>query len=109
MNFFKTTLVGRLTTDAKAFPASGEKSAMSAFTVAVNTNADRTTYVDVELRGEVAEKIGQFLVKGKEVLVEGNIAPDAYMDKDGKPVGKLKLYTYGVQLGADPKPAADEV
>lgn len=104
MNYSKTTVVGRLTKEAKIFPAAGEKSAMAAFTVAVNRGTgDKATvsYFEVELRGKSAESTSKFLVKGKEVLVDGTIEAVAYAKNDGTPGASLKLYAYEITLGAD--------
>ena len=105
MNYSSTTIVGRLTRAAKVFAADGDKQALVAFSVAVNTGKDKTTYFEVEDRGDRASKISDFLVAGKEVLVEGNIALNTYTKTDGTTASSLKLYANRVQLGADPATA----
>lgn len=100
MNYLKAVAVGRITADRKFFAASGDKKALAAFTVAVNRGEDAVSFVECELRGERAEKLQQYLVKGKEVLCEGTPGATAYLSND-EPRASLKLYTYDVQLGAD--------
>lgn len=102
MNYSTTTIVGRLTRAPQVFATNGDKKALNAFSVAVNTGADKTTYFEVEHRGDSAANIAQYLVAGKEVLVEGNITINEYVKKDGTNGASLKLYANRVQLGADP-------
>lgn len=107
MNFLQTVAVGRITADARYFAANGDKKALVAFTVAVNRGEDAVTYVECELRGERAEKLQQYLVKGKEVLCTGTPGATAYLS-NSEARASLKLYTYDVQLGADSQAKGDD-
>ena len=109
MNFLKMMAVGRLTADAKTFPANGDKKALTTFSVAVNTGAERATFVEAELRGERAEKLAPYLVKGKEVLVEGRPFATAYTTGGGEAKASLKIYVDDLQLGAGGAEQADPV
>ncbi len=109
MNFARTTIIGRLAADAKFFEKKGEQAAMASFRVIVNTRKDETQSFDVQLRGEAAEKTHEYLKKGKEVMVEGNIEALTYEDKDGNAVPYIRLYTWNVNLGADAKNGSDPV
>ena len=100
MNYLQTVAVGRITADAKFFASSGDKKALAAFTVAVNRGDDAVTYVECELRGDRAEKLQKYLVKGKEVLCTGTPGATAFMSNN-EARASLKLYTYDVQLGSD--------
>lgn len=109
MNFARTTIIGRLAADAKFFDKKDDKDAMASFRVIVNTRKDETQSFDVQLRGEAAEKTHQYLKKGKEVMVEGNVEADTYPDKDGNAVPYIRLHTWNVNLGADSKGNSDPV
>lgn len=109
MNYLKMTAVGRVTADAKHFAANGDKRAMTTFAIAVNVTAEKVTYVEAELRGDRAEKLAQFLTKGKEVLVTGQPFATAYASNGGEPKASLKLYVDDIQLGAGGAGSADPV
>lgn len=107
MNYLNAQVIGRLTKDAKVFAANGDKKAMAGFTVAVSTGKDadgkdRTTFVECELRGDLVDRVGQYLIKGKEVMVTGTPAVRTFETANGKGAS-LALYANFVQLGADPK------
>lgn len=105
MNYSSTTIVGRITRNAKVFAANGNKKGFIAFSVAVNGSGNSVTYFDVAA-GESFAKIGQHLVAGKEVLVEGSIALNQYKKADGSFGASLKLYANRVQLGSDTSAAS---
>lgn len=105
MNYSSTTIVGRITRNAKVFAANGNKKGFAAFSVAVNGSGNSVTYFDV-VAGENFAKIGQHLVAGKEVLVEGIIALNQYQKTDGSFGASLKLYANRVQLGSDTSAAS---
>ena len=44
---------------------------------------ERTEWHNVDLWGKPAESLKEYLVKGKQVYVEGRIQTDEYTDKDG--------------------------
>jgi single-stranded DNA-binding protein len=104
MNYLNTVACGRLTKDVKVFNNDPEKEPLACFTVAVGTGHERTTFIDVELRGDRVAKLVPYLVKGKEVIVDGLPFARGYEGQNG--IGaSLCLFANTVQLGNDPRPA----
>ena len=85
--YSSTTIVGNLTKDPEMrYTPSG--TAVTKFTVAVNRGKDKegndmgADFYRVVAWGNLAEICGQYLKKGKQVLVEGRIRIEPY-EKDG--------------------------
>jgi len=98
-------IVGNLGADAEMrYTPSG--TAVSNFRVAVNERwtdregqpQEKTTWFRVAVWGRQAEAINQYLVKGKQVLVEGTIDASAYTAQDGTPRAGLELRARNVRL-----------
>ena len=87
--FNRVILAGNLTRDPELrYTASGR--AVARITLAVNrkwrdpeTNETKedVTFVDVDVWGKQAEVIGQYLKKGRPILVEGRLKQDSWEDK----------------------------
>lgn len=57
-----------------------------------NTRKEDVTFVDVTLWARTAEIAGEYLSKGRSVLIEGRLQQDTWQDKDtGKNRQKLKV------------------
>jgi single-strand DNA-binding protein len=103
---FQTCIVvGNLGADAELrYTPSGTP--VCSFRVAVNerwTDRDgqpqeKTTWFRVSLWNKPAEALHQYLVKGKQVLVEGSIDASAYTAQDGTPRASLELRARNVRL-----------
>lgn len=62
------------------------------FDKASNSKKEDTTFVDVTLWGRTAEIAGEYLSKGRPVLIEGRLQLDTWQDKEsGKNRSKLKV------------------
>jgi single-strand DNA-binding protein len=60
---------------------------------------EETTFVDVTLWGRTAEIAGEYLKKGRPVLIEGRLQLDTWDDKQsGQKRSKLKVVGEGLQL-----------
>jgi single-strand DNA-binding protein len=60
---------------------------------------DETTFVDVTLWGRTAEVAGEYLKKGRPVLIEGRLQLDTWDDKQsGQKRSKLKVIGETLQL-----------
>ena len=57
-----------------------------------------TTWYRVTAWRKLAETCAQYLKKGRTVIVEGDLAAEAYADRDGKPQAKLVITATGVQF-----------
>jgi len=113
-------LVGNLTRNAELkYTNSGM--AISTFSIAVNQRrkkddqwVDEAHFFDIEYFGKAAEAVNQYLVKGKQVGVEGSLRQDRW-EKDGQARSKVKITASNLMLlggrpagqapGASPAPA----
>ena len=87
-SFNKVILIGNLTRDPELrYTPSGK--AIAKLGLAVNRSwktesgetRDETTFVDVDAFGRQAEVLGQYLRKGRPVMVEGRLKLDQWDDK----------------------------
>src|SRR4026207_901380 len=86
----KVILVGNLGRDAELryTPGGAAASTVSLATTEVwNDKAgqkqERTEWHNIDLWGKQAETLTEYLVKGKQVYVEGRLQSDEYTDKEG--------------------------
>ncbi|MEX1230354.1 MAG: single-stranded DNA-binding protein [Planctomycetaceae bacterium] len=99
-SFNKVILLGNLTRDPQVrYIPSGM--AVAEIGLAVNrtwfdkqsnSRKEETTFVDVTLWGRQAEVAGEYLAKGRQVLIEGRLHLDQWDDKEtGQKRSKLKV------------------
>lgn len=99
-SFNKVIIMGNLTRDPQVrYTPSG--TAVSDLGLAVNrtwfdkqsnSKKEDVTFVDVTLWGRQAEVAGEYLSKGRSVLIEGRLSLDQWDDKDsGQKRSKLKV------------------
>jgi len=96
-------LVGRLTRDAELkYTNSGQ--AICRFGIAVNRSrkqgdqwVDEASFFDVDYWGKGGEAVKQYLVKGKQVAVEGELRQDRW-EQDGQTRSKVVVAASNVQL-----------
>lgn len=106
-SFNKVILVGNLTRDPEVRYTPGG-TAVCDITLAVNaqwtdkrTNErkEEVSFIDVTLWGRTAEIAGEYLAKGRPVLIEGRLQQDKWDDKEtGQKRSKLKVVADGMQL-----------
>lgn len=96
-------LIGRLTRDAELKYTSGGM-AVCKFAIAVNKRrkqgeqwVDEASFFDIVLWGKAGESLNQYLVKGKQVAVEGELHQNRW-DQDGQPRSKVEIMANNVQL-----------
>ncbi len=97
------TLIGRLTRDADLrYTQAGL--AISNFSIAVNRrrkNGDQwieeASFFEITLYGKSAETLKAYLVKGKQVAVDGELRQDRW-EQDGQPRSKVVVVANSVQL-----------
>lgn len=90
MDYCRITMLGRLTQDPEIrYTPSG--TAVASFSVAVNRKyrkaegeelVEAVTFVSVRSFGKPAEHAGQYLHKGRQVLVDGELRQDEWTDKE---------------------------
>ena len=96
-------LIGRLTRDAELKYTSGGM-AVCKFAIATNKRkkqgeewVEEVSFFDIVLWGKAGEAINQYLVKGKQVAVEGELHQNRW-EKDGQPQSKVEINADNVQL-----------
>jgi single-strand DNA-binding protein len=115
-SFNKVILVGNLTRDPE-LRYTPKGTAIAKIGVAVNrvwTNEagekkEEVTFVDVDVFGRTAENVGQYMRKGRPILIEGRLKLDQWDDKQtGQKKSKLGVIAETVQFlgSSDGAPAA---
>ena len=104
-------LIGRCVRDAALTYTSGGM-AICKFAIAVNARvkqgdswADEASFFDVTVFGKTAESINRYLVKGKQVAIEGRLKQDRW-EKDGQNHSRVVINADNVQLlgGGEARP-----
>lgn len=103
-------LIGRLTRDAE-LKYTGGGIAVCRFAIAVNKRrkqgeqwVDEASFFDIVLWGKSGESLNQYLVKSKQVAVEGELHQNRW-EQDGQPRSKVEIMANNVQLlGGDKNP-----
>ena len=106
-SFNKVILLGNLTRDPEVRYTTGG-SAVCDITLAVNyqwtdkrsnERKEEVSFIDVTLWGRTAEIAGEYLGKGRPVLIEGRLQQDKWDDKEtGQKRSKLKVVADAMQL-----------
>ena len=105
-NYNKVILMGNLTRDPEVRYTSGG-TAIAKLGLAVNRRwknkegqmQEETAFVDVDAFGKQAETIGQYLKKGRPVMVEGRLKLDQWDDKQtGQKRSKLGVVLENFQF-----------
>jgi single-strand DNA-binding protein len=90
-SFNKVIIAGNLTRDPE-LRYTPKGTAVARITLAVNRtwksesgeNKEEVSFVDVDVWGRQAEVIGQYMKKGRPLLVEGRLKQDSWEDKNTK-------------------------
>ncbi len=61
------------------------------YTTAGGDQRDETTWFRVTCWRQLAETMGKYLTKGKQVMVVGEVTASAYTDKAGQPAATLEI------------------
>jgi single-strand DNA-binding protein len=105
-NFNKVVLVGNLTRDPE-LRYTPKGTAIAKLGLAVNrvwTNEagekkEEVTFVDVDVFGRTAENVGQYMRKGRPILIEGRLKLDQWDDKQtGQKKSRLGVVAENVQF-----------
>ena len=96
-------LIGRLTHEAELKYSNGGM-AVCRFAIAVNKRRkqgeqwiDEANFFDIVLWGRQGETLNQYLVKGKQVAVEGELHQNRW-EQDGQSRSKIEINANNVQL-----------
>ena len=99
-SFNKVVVVGNLTRDPDVRHTPGGTAVADLglavnrtwFDKQANEKKEEVTFIDVTVWGKQAENAGQYLQKGRSVLIEGRLQLDTWDDKEtGKKRSKLKV------------------
>lgn len=106
-NFNSVVLLGRLTRDPELRYTAPEGVPVCVFSLAVSvrrkgadgTPREEASFFDVEVWRKPAEISAEFLRKGKQVLVAGELRQERWKDeKTGKPRNRVKIVADQVQF-----------
>ena len=96
-------LIGRLTRDAE-LKYTNTGFAVSKLSIAVNRwkksdagGTEEVSYFDVVLWGKTAEALNQYLVKGKQIAVEGELRQNRW-EQDGQNRSRVEISANNIQL-----------
>ena len=101
----RVNIIGRLTRDAELKTTGGNCSIIN-FSVAVNRRRksgdqweDEANFFDVTVFGKSAEFLYQYLLKGKQVAIDGELRQERWIDgTSGHSRSKVSIIAYNVQL-----------
>src|SRR5271170_5499229 len=109
-SFNKVILVGNLTRDPE-LRYTPKGTAIAKIGLAVNRiwtsesgeKKEEVTFVDVDVFGRTAENVGQYMRKGRPILIEGRLRLDQWDDKQtGQKKSKLSVVAETVQFLGSP-------
>jgi len=99
----RVILVGRLTRNAE-LKYTNNGSAVSRFGIAINQRrkkddqwVDEAHFFDVVVWGKTAESLNQYLLKGKQVGIEGQLRQDRW-EQDGQSRSKVEIVATNIML-----------
>lgn len=97
-------LVGRLVRDAE-LRVTGGGLAICKFSLAINRRrkqgdawVDEANFFDVVLMGRQGEALQQYLTKGKQVGIQGELRQNRWQDDAGNSRSKVEIFAVNVQL-----------
>lgn len=105
----KAMLIGHLGRDPEVrYTASGK--AVANFTLATSDKAggeERTEWHRIVCWDRLAETVGRYLTKGRQVFVEGRIQSRSWEDRDGNKRSTTEIVAYSVQFLGSASEQAD--
>lgn len=104
------TFVGRITKDAELKMIGAKQTPCAEFAIANNTGFgqfEKTSFINVQLWGQAATGLVQYLTKGKQVAVLGEFVQNDWVDQNGGKHSTWRLSARAVQLLASPKNATE--
>lgn len=106
----QVTLIGRLTKDSELkYTQSG--TAVARFTIASNKkkkDSEEVSFFDIVAWGKLAENLNNYLTKGKQVALCGELRQNRW-EQDGQKRSKIEVIAYTIQLlGNNQHPAGQQ-
>ena len=110
-----TTIVGRLTRDPE-MRSTNSGSAVASLSIATNRQwkdsqsgetREEVSFIDCVAFGRLAEILGQYAAKGKQLAIQGRLKQDRWEDSEGSKRSRVQIVCDQVQLLGAPTGAAD--
>jgi len=103
--------MGRLTNNPEVRQLPHSNTWVAKFTIAVNKKyktannelKEDTSFFDVEAFGKVAERIGEYCIKGTKVLIEGSLKQDKWETETGEKRSRVKIVAGRSSIIAQPQ------
>lgn len=103
------TVVGRLTKDPEKRTTQSGLSVCN-FSIAVGRGEENVSFFDVTCWKKTADAVTQYMSKGSQVVISGEIVQDRYQDKEGKNKSKVFINAHSVQfVGGKKQDQSNEV
>lgn len=98
-------LAGNLTRDP-VVKVVGDQRTVANFGLAINRRfrtssgeqKEETTFVEIECWGRQAELVGQYMTKGRNVMIEGSLRLDQWENKEGQKRSQLRVQAQRVHF-----------
>ena len=100
------TFIGRVTRDAETTMVGAKNTALTKWGIANNTGFgqyEKTNFFNCQMWGKQGESIKQYLTKGKQICVTGQLEDTSWEGNDGTKHQQWTLTVNQVSLLADPK------
>lgn len=105
------TFIGRVTRDAETSMIGAKNTALTKWGIANNTGFgqyEKTNFFNCQMWGKQGESIKQYLVKGKQICVTGQLEDTTWTDDNGVKHPQWTLTVSQVSLLADSKNAQQQ-
>ena len=106
------TFIGRVTRDAETTMVGAKNTALTKWGIANNTGFgqyEKTNFFNCQMWGKQGEGIKQYLVKGKQICVTGQLEDTTWTSDDGTKHPQWTLTVSQVSLLADSKSTQQQV
>lgn len=100
------TFIGRVTRDAETSQVGAKGTSLTKWGIANNTGFgqyEKTNFFNCQMWGKQGESIKQYLVKGKQICVTGQLEDTSWTGNDGEKHQQWTLTVSQVSLLADSK------
>lgn len=106
------TFIGRVTRDAETSMVGAKNTALTKWGIANNTGFgqyEKTNFFNCQMWGKQGESIKQYLTKGKQICVTGQLEDTTWTSDDGTKHPQWTLTVNQVSLLADSKNTQQQV
>ena len=97
MDINSVILIGRVVHNIKELKYTTNNTAIMELSIAVNKNKDKASFFDICVFGKLAETIKPYIVKGKQIAVQGTLEQQTW-EKDSKKHSKVVIIANSIQL-----------